>query len=254
MTRTVQARVDDGIGNIVLDAPPLNILTRRMLAELRDHLESLAAQRSLRVVVVSATGKHFSAGADVAEHLPPECDALIAEFLDTVTALDAFPLPTVAAVRGRCLGAGFELIQAADLVVAGDGASLGQPEIVLGVLPPAACALLPGITAPGIAAEIIFTGDAVSATDARRAGIVQRVVPDVDVEQEALGLAQRIARHSGAALRVAKRALRAGRAAARATALAEAGALYTGELMQTTDAVEGLTAFLEKRQPTWSHR
>lgn len=243
----------NGVGQVVLDAPPLNILTRRVLAGLRTELARLQAEPALRVLVLSATGKHFSAGADVGEHLPPEYGELIPEFLETVAALATFPLPTIARVQGRCLGAGFELAQAADLVVAAEGASFGQPEILLGVAPPAACALLPELTSRGVAAEIVFTGDPLPAREAERAGLVWRVVPDAELDKATQELAARIARHSAAALRVTKQMLAAGRLAARRAALREAGDLYTGELMRTHDAVEGLTAFLEKRQPSWSH-
>jgi cyclohexa-1,5-dienecarbonyl-CoA hydratase len=142
---------------------------------------------------------------------------------------------------------------AADIIVAAEGASFGQPEILLGVLPPAACALLPDICPPGVAAELVFTGDPLSAESALRAGIVTRVVPDAELEQASLELAGRMTRHSAAALRLAKRMLWGGRQDGRAAALSRAGAIYNDELMKTKDALEGLNAFLEKRQPTWSH-
>jgi cyclohexa-1,5-dienecarbonyl-CoA hydratase len=142
---------------------------------------------------------------------------------------------------------------AADIIVAAEGASFGQPEIMLGVLPPAACALLPDICPGGVAAEVVFTGDPLSAEDALRAGIVTRVVPDSALTSASLELAKRMTRHSAAALRLAKRMLWGGRLDRRAAALSRAGAIYTDELMKTKDALEGLNAFLEKRQPTWSH-
>ena len=251
----VATTTENGIARVTLSNPPLNILTRAILGELRATFRTLADDPSLRVVVLGAAGKHFSAGADVAEHLPPAWTAMIPEFLETVSALRAFPVPLIAAVRGRCLGGGFELVQAADLVVAGESATFGQPEIVLGVIPPAACALLPGLIGAARAAEIVFTGDPLSAAHALAAGLVARVVPDDGVDAEALALAGRIARHSAAALRVAKRALRPPvRERAEADALAAAGRRYAHDLMRTTDATEGLTAFLEKRAPTWTNR
>jgi cyclohexa-1,5-dienecarbonyl-CoA hydratase len=186
--------------------------------------------------------------------MPPQHEELIPEFMQTITALRDFPLPTVAAVRGRCLGGGFELAQAIDLVVAGEGASFGQPEIMLGVIAPAASALLPMLTPTARAAEIVFTGDPMAAADAHAAGLLARVVPDDTVEQEARSLCQRIARHSGAALRVTKRVLRAGETAARTAAFATAERLYRDDLMRTDDAIEGLNAFREKRQATWKHQ
>jgi cyclohexa-1,5-dienecarbonyl-CoA hydratase len=246
--------IDDGIGALTLSQPPLNILTRSVLGEIREALERLVAERGIRVLLLRAEGKHFSAGADVGEHLPPAFEQLIPEFMRTIAALRDFPLPVVAAVRGRCLGGGFELVQGVDLIVAGEGASFGQPEIMLGVIPPAACPLLPMLCAPGRAAEIVFTGDPLTAADAERAGLVAKVVPDDQVEDEALALCRRIARHSAAALRVAKRALRAGEAAMRPAAFATAEHLYRHDLMGTRDALEGLTAFLEKRRPVWTHQ
>jgi cyclohexa-1,5-dienecarbonyl-CoA hydratase len=176
---------------------------------------------------------------------------MIPEFLDTVRGFARFPVPVIAAVRGRCLGGGFEIAQAADLIVAGESASFGQPEIQLGVMAPAACAVLPARCPRGLAAEILFTGDAIDARRALEAGLVQRVVPDDRLMDEALALAARMARHSAAALRATKRALRLSDTAA--AALDAAGALYVDELMQTRDAHEGLLAFVEKRRPAWTH-
>lgn len=250
---SVTATLDAGLGRIVLDHPPLNILTRAVLADLRGEIRRLGADPTLRAVLLTAAGPHFSAGADVGEHLPPEHLALIPEFLDTVAALDAFPLPLVAAVQGRCLGGGFELVQAADIVLAADSARFGQPEIALGVFPPAACAFLPDWVPRGVVAEMVFTGDPIDAVEARRIGLVRDVVPDARLEEAALGLAARITRHSAPALRAAKRALRAGRAP-RCGALDRAGRIYLDELMRAEDPVEGLRAFVEKRTPSWGHR
>ena len=250
----VDTAIENGIARVTLGHPPLNILTRELLAQLRAALNALAGDATLRVAVLGAEGKHFSAGADVGEHLPPAWKGMVPEFLDTVAALRAFPLPLLAAVRGRCLGGGFELVQGADLVVAGEGASFGQPEIQLGVVPPAACALLPSLVGQARAAEILFTGDPMTAAEAKAAGLVSRVVPDDAVEAEALALAGRIARHSAAALRVAKRSLRTpARERNEAEALHAAGRRYARDLMRTADATEGLTAFLEKRTPVWAH-
>ncbi|MFQ5530912.1 MAG: enoyl-CoA hydratase/isomerase family protein, partial [Gemmatimonadota bacterium] len=97
-TETIRTATAEGIGTLTLDRPPLNILSRAMLAELRDGLDAMAARDDARVLVLRAEGEHFSAGADVGEHLPPEFEEMIPEFLDTVRAIDAFPLPVIAAV------------------------------------------------------------------------------------------------------------------------------------------------------------
>lgn len=251
---SVKTTIRDGIATLTLSNPPLNILTREILAHLRAALDQAAGHPDLRVVLVTAEGKHFSAGADVGEHLPPEHEQLIPEFLDTIGRLYAFPLPTIAAVRGRCLGGGFEVAQAVDLVVAGEGAAFGQPEIVLGVTAPAACALLPQVGSRAASAEVVFTGDPIDAGRALDAGFVARVVANDAVEQEALALAQRIARHSATALRLTKQTLRTSMAGRTVTALETAGRIYIDQLMKTEDALEGLNAFLEKREAVWKHR
>jgi cyclohexa-1,5-dienecarbonyl-CoA hydratase len=250
---TEATAVEAGIGRIVLDNPPLNILTGDMLRRLAAELRALADQSDLRVLLLTAAGRHFSAGADVGEHLPPHHLSLIPLFLETVAALDAFPLPVVAAVQGKCLGGGFELVQPVDLIVAGEGTSFGQPEIVLGVFPPAACVLLPGRVPSGLAAQLIFSGEPISALEAERSGLVAQVVADDAVERTALELARRIACHSAPALRAAKYALRGAAAPGRLAALRNSGHVYLHELMETHDAVEGLRAFTEKRQPVWRH-
>lgn len=244
---------EEGIARLVLRNPPLNILTRDVLATLRAELAVLAAEAGLRVVILEGEGRHFSAGAAVAEHLPPEVDVMLPEFADTVRAIHDFPLPVIAAVEGRCLGGAFELVQAADMVVAGESATFAVPEIQLGVFPPAACALLPGLAGAQLAAELVFTGESITAAEAAACGLVRRMAADGAAGSEAYALALRIARHSAAALRAAKRALRSAASPALDDGLARATGIYLGELMQTRDALEGLHAFLEKRRPEWSH-
>ena len=135
---TVTTAVESGIATVTLDHPPLNILTRAVLGELREAMKQLAAEPGLRVVRLIAKGKNFSAGADVGEHLPPQYAEMIPEFAETITAVASFPLPVIAGARGRCLGGGFELAQAADVIVAGEASSFGQPEILLGLAVPGA--------------------------------------------------------------------------------------------------------------------
>ncbi len=254
MDSCIRTSVEGGVATMTIARPPVNVLTLALLRELGGCLERLAPVGDLRAVVLAAEGKHFSAGADVGEHLTPSYRELIPAFLRTLEAVASFPLPVIAAVRGRCLGGGFELVQMADLIVAGAGASFGQPEILLGVTAPAACAMLPRLTHRGTAAEILFTGEAIGAERALACGLVQRVVADERVEEEALSIARRCAGLSAAALRMMKRTLLATAGLPRTEALRAAGAVYMDELMQTADAGEGLSAFVEERTPVWRHR
>src|SRR5262249_1279582 len=151
----IESRVEDGVAALTISHPPLNVLTRALLSELRETLAALAADPTLRVLGLFAAGRDFSAGADVREHLPPDYRDLIPEMALALAAVVDFPLPVVAAVRGRCLGGGLELVLTADLVVAAETATFGQPEIRLGVTAPFACALLPRRTPRGAAAELL---------------------------------------------------------------------------------------------------
>ena len=238
---------------LVIDEPKANLVSIAVMRELRRALAGVHGMPALKLVTIEGAGDHFSFGASVEEHRPGVIHTALTELHGLIGELLATPAPTAAIVRGRCLGGGFEIAQAVDLVVAGDDATFGQPEILLGVIPPAACALLPFLAGPARAAEAVFTGDPLNAAQALAAGLVARVVPAGRVDEEALALAGRIARHSAAALRVAKRALRPpARERAEAEALAVAGRRYARELMHTADAAEGLTAFLEKRAPAWA--
>ncbi len=254
MTGPVALSCEEGVGRLTLDHPPLNILTRAVLAELRAGLARATDLPSLRVLLLSARGRHFSAGADVEEHLPPEHSRLIPEFVATIREVVEFPLPVIAAVQGRCLGGGFELAQAADLIVAAEDALFGQPEIQLGVLAPAACAVLPRLVGRGAAAELLLTGDPIDAAEAHRLGLVARVVAPDRLDEESTALARRMARHTPVALRLTKRALRDAEVAPLRRGLELANDLYLEELMSTEDALEGLRAFVEKREPVWAGR
>jgi cyclohexa-1,5-dienecarbonyl-CoA hydratase len=199
------------------------------------------------VLVLSARGKHFSAGASIDEHLPPLYERMLNDFTETVHELVALDVPLIATVQGRCLGGAFELVQAADMIVAADNAWFGQPEIQLGVFAPIAAALLPKRIGSARAAEVLFTGEPVTAQQLFDAGMVTRVVALEELDASALSLAQRVARHSRTSLMLLKRAMRA-------QDIGQATQLYVSDLMHTHDALEGLQSFVEKRSPVWSHQ
>ncbi len=253
MTNAVRFNVQSGVARITLASPPLNILTREMLRAIRLQCDNLVDDTELRAIVIDAEGKHFSAGADVGEHMPPTYRDLIPEFVETIQAIVSAPCPVIASVHGRCVGGGFEVALAADMVMAADNALFGQPEIALGVLAPAACVLLPLKCAPNVAAELLHTGTLIDANEAHRIGIVNHVVPATDLRSRTDALVSEITKHSAATLRIGKWMMNPD-AERVSQHLVQAASRYVDDLMATEDAVEGLTAFLEKREPTWSHR
>ena len=247
----------DGAGAVLeLGPAPGNILDRAAIAALGEELAAVAAEPGLKLVVITGAGEHFSYGASVPEHLPGEVETMLPEFHDLLGAMNELALPPVVpAVRGRCLGGGFELALACDVIIAAPDAQMGCPEVRLGVFPPAGAALLPLRVPAGRAAVLLQTGSLIRGAEAATMGLVDLAVPEGDlldgVEEWARAT---LAPLSGAAVRFARRATRWPWRDACQRVLPELERLYLEELMSTEDAVEGLQAFLAKRDPVWSDR
>jgi cyclohexa-1,5-dienecarbonyl-CoA hydratase len=242
-----------GVVRIVLQNPPVNVLTCRLMEELTRVLG--AFEPGDRLAVIRGAGKHFSAGADVAEHLPGSGPELLETLLALFRTLDASPVPTLAVARGACLGAGLELAAACDLLAVADEAKLGVPEITLGVMAPIGAVDLPAKVGPARAADLLFSGRTISGKQAAEWGLATESAPDAELDARAEALAARIAVHSGAALRACRRAVRAAAARpGRAEALAAAIGVYREDVFPSADGEEGLKAFLEKRKPAWKDR
>ncbi len=245
--------VQDGVAHLVLDRPALNVLNIPMLQQLEAALGELAGDEAVRALVLRAEGKMFSAGVDVADHTAEKVGEMIPLFDRVCQALADFPVPTLAAVHGHALGGGCELVLCCDLAVIAEGAKIGQPEIQLAAIAPIAALRLPYLTGYRAAAELMFTGRNLTAQEALGMGLVNAVVHAEEVNPWAQEKATQIAGLSRAAMTLLKRALTLGYGAW-ARALPELEHLYLEELMNTTDAHEGLAAFMEKRKPEWEHR
>jgi len=245
---------DGAIARVTLDRPPVNVLDLPALERLAEVLERTAEREDVGVLCLRGRGKAFCAGVSVEDHLPERVEATLEAFRRVVEGLLELPCPAVAAVDGAALGGGCELAAACDLVLAREDAELGQPEIRLGVFPPAAAALLPRIVGRQRALELILTGRTLGADEALRAGLVQRVFPEEAFEEEVEACLAGLAGLSRPALRLAKRATREGAEGPPAEGQRAAERIYLEELAGLDDAREGLEAFLEKREPVWEHR
>jgi cyclohexa-1,5-dienecarbonyl-CoA hydratase len=239
---------------LTLRRPPLNILDLPMIAELNAALTGLRGQEGLRALVLAAEGKAFCAGVSVEDHLPGRVAAMLPAFHDVFRNLVALGVPVIAAVQGPALGGGCELACFADLVVAGESATLGQPEIKLGVFPPVAAVCFPRRIGTARTLQLVSSGDLLVAREAERIGLVDHVVPAADLEAVVAAAVATLVDKSAAALRLARRAVLEQRDRELLAELARVEALFVDELMATSDAVEGLGAFLEKRRPSWKHR
>ena len=236
-----------------LARPKANIVDAAMIAALDAALAEYLDRRDLLAVLIDAEGPNFSFGASVEEHLPANCAAMLKNLHAVLLRLVASPVPVLVAVRGQCLGGGLELALSGTLLFIAPDAKLGQPEIKLGLLAPAASCLLPERIGQAAADELLLSGRSLDAAEAAALDLVTAVA--ADPEGEALAwFKQHLAGKSAAALRHALRAARFDLVERVRHKLARVEALYLEDLMATRDAVEGLNAFLAKRPPRWEHR
>jgi enoyl-CoA hydratase/carnithine racemase len=233
-----------------------NSLTMALLSEGAGHLHRAAADRALRVVVISGAGsKAFCAGADLKERARM-ADAEVAAFhrglRDLLCGLEALPQPVVAAINGAALGGGLELALACDLRVVAEGVEVGLPEVGLGIIPGAGgTQRLPRLLGVARAKDLILTGRRVGAAEALSMGLVSAVLPPERLAEEALALAAQVARNAPISLRQAKRAVDQGLHLPLAEGLHLENRLYQA-CLPTKDRQEALRAFAEKRTPTFT--
>jgi len=233
----------------------LNALNGAVMDALCSSLEALDADDAIRCIVVTGDERAFAAGADIAEMASASpIEMLRANRIAQWDRVRRIGKPVIAAVNGWCLGGGCELAMALDLIVAGEGARFGQPEINLGVIPGAGgTQRLTRAIGKSRAMEMILTGEPIDAREAHRLGLVARVVPSELVVEDAMTLAATIATKSPLALRLAKEAVNAAYEMSLTDALAHERRLFY-LLFASEDQKEGMAAFLEKRPPDFTGR
>jgi enoyl-CoA hydratase/carnithine racemase len=255
MGEFVRLDVEDGIGTIRLDRPPMNALNVAGQEELRTAAQAATANPTVRAVVVHGGEKVFAAGVDIKEMADMSYVDMVARADALTSAFDAIariPKPVVAAVVGYALGGGCELALACDWRVAAADAKLGQPEINLGIIPGAgATQRLSRLIGPARAKDIIMSGRMVTAEEALAIGLVDKVVPAEEVYPAAVDMVRRFVTGPAQALRAAKLAIDGGLDRDLAAGLAWESQLFAG-LFATADRTEGMAAFMDKRKPTFS--
>jgi enoyl-CoA hydratase len=227
-----------------LNRPPMNPLGQALLANLRDVARALAGDASVKAVVVTGSDRAFAAGADIDEFGDREAAQRIAAgFRDAFDAVAAIPRPVIAAMRGYALGGGLELAMTCDLRVAADSARVGQPEILLGIIPGAGgTQRLTRLVGPARAKELVWSGRQVRADEALTIGLVDRVVPADDVLDHALAWAAELAAGAVVAMGLAKQAIDEGLGRPLAEGL-DAEAQRFVEVFDTEDARVGVESF-----------
>ena len=238
---------------LCLDRPKANIIDAHMIAALDTAFETHLGAPELKAVLLCANGPHFSFGASVEEHLPESCAAMLKGLHALLRRMLDSPVVILVAVRGQCLGGGLELALAGHRLFAAPRASLGQPEMRLGVFAPAASCLLPARIGQARAEDLLYSGRSVTGEEALQIGLVDQLAEDPDAA--ALDYFQSwLAPKSASSLRYAVRAARIGPFGRLSEKLQAVEDIYLNELMQTRDALEGLNAFIAKRPAKWENR
>jgi enoyl-CoA hydratase len=247
MGEFVNLEVTDNIGTIRLSRPPVNALNDQVTEELAEAARAAAADE-VRAVIIYGGEKVFAGGADItvmAEAGYAEMAARGTRLQASVNLLAALGKPVVAAITGYALGGGMEVALAADFRIAGERARLGQPEILLGIIPGAGgTQRLPRLIGPAKAKDLVFSGRMVNADEALRIGLVDQVVPDDSVYQAAVDMVKRYATGPALALRAAKQAIDVGLGVDLAAGL-ELERVQFAALFGTEDQRAGMRSFLE---------
>ena len=241
------------VWRVTFGASKGNVLDAALVAELTALFRKAALDRHLKAVILEGRGRHFSFGASVEEHLPEKCAAMLAGLHALLGAMLEWRKPILVAIRGQCLGGGLELAMAGHLLFVAPDAQLGQPEIKLGVFPPAASVLLPLRITQARAEDLLYSGRSIDGATATAWGLANQA--DADPAAAALAYFDaHLAEKSASSLALGVHAARSAFAELARARLADAEDSYIDDLMATRDANEGLAAFLEKRRPKWEHR
>lgn len=239
----------DKVGYITLNRPPLNTMSRELSRALINTLHDMDNDPDIFVGVITGTGERsFCAGADLTD--VEHTEASEEWEADYVWRLTSVKKPLIAAVNGYCLGAGFTLALACDIRLASEKASFGTPDQKLNTIDCYASLMLSRLIPASVAMEILMTGDRISAQEAYRVGLVNRVVPSAELVSSASALAQKICGNGPLALWACKELNKR----ARTMSLEDGLCLFkslTGPILKSEDTKEGITAFFEKRPPIW---
>jgi cyclohexa-1,5-dienecarbonyl-CoA hydratase len=254
--QSIKFSIEDRVGRIALARPPLNVFNLAMMREVKDCLRRCRDHSDMVAIVFEADAgsRAFCAGVAVEDHEEKVVYQMLEGFHDIFRLLAQISKPTLAVVEGAALGGGCELAAGCDMVIAGERAKFGQPEIKLGVFPPVACTLLPRIIGEKKARELILTGELIDAAEALQLGLANYVVPAAQLETKAQEILSRLRELSAPVLQVTRQALELGRGSSFIRDLDKAQDFYLEELLRVEDSKEGVKAFMEKRKPLWRNK
>jgi cyclohexa-1,5-dienecarbonyl-CoA hydratase len=253
---SILVSIEGRVARLVLNKPPYNAMTIKMMQEVTKAIEALHDQHEVRVIVVEASPecKYFSAGVAVQDATPQRAFQMMEAFQGIFRAMLEISKPVVTVVNGPAVGAGCELAVFGDMVIATEKAQFAQPEIRLGVFPPVAAIMLPHLIGPKRALEMIVTAEPIKPPEALKLGLVNRVVLEANLKTEVDAILAKITDQSSAVLEMAKRVMFETMGMTLQQAMKHSASLYLNQLMDLEDAQEGLMAIVEKRKPVWKNK
>jgi cyclohexa-1,5-dienecarbonyl-CoA hydratase len=250
----IRFAVTDGVARITLNRPEHNLLNEAMLRELIDALGIAGDRPDTKVILLDSAIKIFCGGIDVGEYTSDRVYQMIEAFHAVCAGMLESTKPIITVVNGPAIGGGAELAAFGDLVIATPKARFAQPEITIGVFPPLASTILPFLVGPKVALELVLLGEPVSAERALELGLVNRLVPEAQLEATIKDMVSRITGHSAPVLTMAKKAIIGGMGMSLREGLKNSLDIFLHELYRLEDSQEGLRALVEKRKPNWKNR
>src|SRR5579863_9650870 len=231
----IRHQVESPVARVTLHRPDHNLLNEQMLRELADGIGMVAENGAVKLIVLDAAGKVFCAGVDIGEYTSERAFSMLDAFHSACIAMVEAPQPVLVIVDGAAIGGGAELVAFGDLVIATPRARFALPEITIGMFPPLASTMFPYLVGPKLALELVLTGEAVTAERARELGLVNRLVPEAQLDQAVSDLLARITAQSGAVLAMAKKAVVGGMGLSLRDALRFSMDVFLNELYRLED-------------------
>ena len=250
----VATKDKDGMFQIFLNRPPMNAFNADMVEEINRTLGALLYRTDLKVVVFLTTGKNFCGGIAAEDFADDRSYQLIEAMGRMFEQLQTLNVPVLSLVPGMAMGAGFELVMFSDLAIATESAKFGLPDLQLGLIPAFACNILQKYIPPKKAAELIFTGGTISAREAQEYGLINLVVQDDKLAEQAGVLVRKLLQFSAPVLQLAKKSMIQVQGKPLEESIRTIEEIYLNELLSLDDSREGIQAFIEKRKPVWKNQ
>ncbi|MFC2003984.1 enoyl-CoA hydratase/isomerase family protein [Chloroflexota bacterium] len=253
--KNITLEKNEGIAKLTINRPPVNVINHETLVEINTALEELGKDEKTKVLLIRGSGnKAFCAGVEVKDHLRDTMPKMMREFDRMFRLLRGLGKPSIAVVNGVALGGGCELVAGCDMAIASEKAELGQPEIKLGGLAPAAAPLFPRIMGEKKAFELILLGENISAKEAERIGLVNKVVSEEELDKTAEEVARKFLVKSSLSLKLVRDAFYQCADTSEFDGAMQKGTELGIKTWETEDGQEGLKSFLEKRKSIWKNK